>query len=169
MGDRLETKEMQARTLSRRALVSGGGLVALAGGTLVVGVTIAGTRPSPSPASPTAGSASPAASPVAAVTLRMTSHLRFEPSDVTIKVGETIMWVNESSMSHTATGDPDQNPVRKTNPEYVTLPEGAEPWGSDVLQPNESYTHAFKTPGEYHYICIPHVLSGMRGTITVEG
>jgi plastocyanin len=37
-----------------------------------------------------------------------------------------------------------------------------------MLQPGDSYSHTFTTPGEYRYICIPHVLSGMRGTITVE-
>ena len=71
-------------------------------------------------------------------------------------------------MPHTATGDPDQNPVSQANPDYVLLPEGAEPWGSELLQPGESFSHRFDTPGEYRYICIPHVLSGMRGKIIVQ-
>jgi plastocyanin len=93
--------------------------------------------------------------------------LRFDPDHVTITVGATITWVNASALPHTATGDPAQNPVATSHPEYVQLPDGAAPWGSKLLQPGESYSHTFTTPGAYHYICIPHVLSGMRGTITV--
>jgi plastocyanin len=95
-------------------------------------------------------------------------QLRFDPAHVTIKSGQTITWKNESQMPHTATGNPSQNPVVKSHPEYVQLPAGAEPWGSQMLQPGDSYSHTFTTPGEYRYICIPHVLSGMRGTVTVE-
>jgi plastocyanin len=119
-------------------------------------------------ASPTAAlPASPAATPTAAVTVKMTTQLRFDPDHVTIRVGETITWVNAGTVPHTATGDPAQNPVATSHPEYVQLPDGAAPWSSDLLQPGQSYSHTFTTPGEYHYICIPHVLSGMRATITV--
>lgn len=128
----------------------------------------------PSPTIGCAGSpaampaASPVGSPTPAVTVKMTTQLRFEPEHVTVKVGETIAWVNESTLPHTATGAPEQNPVATSHPEYVRLPDGAEPWGSELLQPGESYVHTFTIPGEYKYLCIPHVLSGMRGTITVE-
>jgi plastocyanin len=120
-------------------------------------------------ASPAAApAASPGGSPTPAVTVKMTTQLRFDPDHVTIRAGETITWVNAGTVPHTATGDPAQNPVATSHPECVQLPDGAEPWGSPLLQPGESYAHTFTTPGEYHYICIPHVLSGMRGTITVK-
>ncbi len=128
-------------------------------------------------ASPVPCAATPLASPGPAVDVQMiydpsaaesAEQLRFEPAQVTIKAGQTITWKNESQMPHTATGDPAQNPVATSHPEYVQLPDGAEPWGSEMLQPGDSYSHTFSTPGEYRYICIPHVLSGMRGTITVE-
>jgi plastocyanin len=98
----------------------------------------------------------------------MTLELRFDPETVVIPVGTTVRWINDSPMPHTATGDPEQNPLAATNPDYVTLPDGAEPWGSALLQPGETYEHTFSTPGEYRYICIPHVMSGMHGTIQVE-
>lgn len=98
----------------------------------------------------------------------MTNQLRFDPENITIKSGDTIEWVNDSSMPHTATDDPEQNPVSESHPEYVLLPDGAEPWGSELLQPGEHYLHTFDTPGAYKYFCVPHVLSGMRGSITVE-
>jgi plastocyanin len=114
--------------------------------------------------------ASPQASPAASaeVVIEMTLELRFNPDDLAIRSGTTVRWINASPMPHTATGDPEQNPVAATNPEYITLPDGAEPWGSALLQPGDTYTHTFTTPGEYRYICIPHVMSGMRGTIRVE-
>lgn len=105
----------------------------------------------------------------AEIEIRMTPELRFDPETVTIPVGTTVRWINASAMPHTATGDPEQNPIAATNPDYVVLPDGAEPWGSELLQPGETYAHRFITPGEYHYICIPHVMSDMRGTIRVDG
>ncbi len=101
-------------------------------------------------------------------TVKMTNQLRFDPENITIKAGDTIEWVNDSNMPHSATDDPAKNPVAKSHPEYVLLPDGAEPWSSELLQPGERYLHTFDTPGEYNYFCIPHVLSGMRGSITVD-
>lgn len=49
----------------------------------------------------------------------------------------------------------------------IVLPRGARPWGSKLLQPGDHYTHIFTVPGTYRYLCIPHVLSGMQGTVTV--
>ncbi|MGI8483068.1 MAG: cupredoxin domain-containing protein [Thermomicrobiales bacterium] len=98
----------------------------------------------------------------------MTAQLRFDPPQVKIKVGQAVTWINDSPLPHTATGDPAQNPINKSNPEYVQLPQNATPWGSKLLSQGERYSHTFKLPGEYKYICIPHVLSGMRGVILVE-
>ena len=128
-------------------------------------------------ASPAPCAATPVASPGPAIIVKTAydpnakdsaDQLRFDPSEVTIEAGQTITWQNESQMPHTATGDPAQNPIEKSHPEYIELPPGAEPWGSEMLQPGDSYSHTFTVPGEYKYICIPHVMSGMRGTITVE-
>ncbi|MBA2278520.1 MAG: copper-binding protein [Chloroflexia bacterium] len=98
----------------------------------------------------------------------MTLDLRFDPEHLVVTPGTAVTWVNDSAMPHTATGDPGQNPVAETHPEYIALPPGTEPWGSELLQPGETYSHTFTVPGEYRYICIPHVQSGMRGTIMVE-
>jgi len=98
----------------------------------------------------------------------MTTQLQFVPASVTLKVGDTVVWKTDSILPNPATGDPEQNPVATSHPEYVVLADGAEPWGSELLQLGESFVHTFTTPSEYRYICVPHVLSGMRGTITVE-
>lgn len=98
----------------------------------------------------------------------MTTRLRFEPAEVTVKRGETITWVNNSPIPHTTTGDPDKNPVKKTRPELAHLPPGAEGWDSGLLNEGQSFSHTFTVAGEYKYFCIPHILSGMLGKITVE-
>ncbi len=113
--------------------------------------------------------ASPVASPSAAVTIRMTTQLRFEPPDATIKLGETITWINDSPIPHTTTGDPEKNPVKETRPDVVQLPPGAETWDSGLLTQGQTFSHPFTVAGTYKYFCIPHVLSEMLGTITVEG
>lgn len=127
--------------------------------------------------SPVPCAATPLASPGPAVVVHTVydptaaqsqDQLRFDPPQVTIKTGQTIIWENASQMPHTATCDPAQNPVEKSHPEYIQLPPGAEPWGSKMLQPGDSFSYTFTVAGEYHYICIPHVMSGMRGTITVQ-
>jgi len=114
--------------------------------------------------------ASAAASPAtsAAATVEMTDQFRFSPADLTITVGETVTWINTSSMPHTSTDDPAQNPVASTHPEFSQLPDGADAWDSGLLQPGESFSHTFTVAGTYHYFCLPHALSGMLGTITVE-
>ena len=57
--------------------------------------------------------------------------------------------------------------------EYVARLRDATPRGwivvEKILQPGESFSYTFTAPGTYSYFCIPHVLSGMRGTIEVTG
>lgn len=108
------------------------------------------------------------ASPVAVWTIVMTNQLRFDPEVLRIRRGDTVEWINDSAMPHTATCDPAKNPVAASHPEYVVLPDGAEPWSSELLQPGERYRHTFDRSGEYRYFCIPHVLSGMRASIVVD-
>ncbi len=114
--------------------------------------------------------ATPGATPQAAevITIEMTSAARFDPDEIVIDVGATVEWINRSEIEHTATCDPEQNPFKKTWPELISLPDGAEPWGSELLKPGERFRHTFTVAGDYHYICFPHVLSGMQGTIRVQ-
>ena len=163
--------------MSRRAMLKATtALTVITGVPLLVQQSITGQdAPAPSEATPSASPhrplASPRASPpgVAAAAVGFTVDLRFDPEVLTIVAGTTVTWTNNSPMPHTATGDPDQNPVAASHPEYIALPDGAKPWGSAMLQPGDSFTYVFDVPGEYRYICIPHVMAGMRGTIVVEG
>ena len=153
---------------TRRRFIVGAMFTVLAASGAAVAATAKGIDAGKSDAATPA--ASPEASPkaMAEIIIAMTMSLTFDPAEIMIPPGTTVTWQNASQMPHTATGDPEQNPVGEANPDYVSLPEGAEPWGSELLQPGESFSHRFDTPGEYRYICIPHVLSGMRGKIIVQ-
>lgn len=74
--------------------------------------------------------------------------LNFEPKNVTVKVGETVRWVNEDSVNHDA--------VAKT---------GDKP-KSELFGKGESYEATFDTAGRIDYVCTVH--PGMEGTITVQ-
>ncbi len=166
------TSATEAPTFDRRRLLQCGAVLGLV-------VPVVGTLGSPAPAQEATGAtpeaspaaspmASPVASPVPAVTVKMTPQLRFEPAAVTITKGETISWVNASPMPHTTTGDPEKNPVKNTRPQLARLPAGIEGWDSGLLNERQAFSHTFTVAGEYTYFCIPHILSGMLGTITVE-
>jgi plastocyanin len=164
----LATNEQGASTIDRRRLLWGGaalGLIMPAAAALFSSASAQEAATGVVVASP---ASSPVASPVATLTVKMTSQLHFEPEEVFIQRGETITWINASPIPHTTTGDPAKNPVKKTRPELAQLPPGAEGWDSGLLNEGQSFSHTFTVTGVYKYFCIPHVLSGMLGTITVE-
>lgn len=97
-------------------------------------------------------------------TVTMTEGLRFEPSQVTVPVGTTVLWRNESTVQHTVTVDPS----RATTVGNVQLPAGAEPFESAGLSQGQTFAQQLTTPGEYRYVCRIHEGSGMVGTVTVE-
>lgn len=72
----------------------------------------------------------------------------FSPKELTIQVGDTIIWTNLDSTQHTVTSD-----------------SGTE-LDSEYLSKDETYSHTFTTVGNFAYHCIPH--PSMKGTITVE-
>ncbi len=76
----------------------------------------------------------------------------FEPVNLTINSGDTVVWEWESN-NHTTTSD---------------AISGDEVWDSGILNNGESYSKVFMTPGSYGYHCTPHVNFGMVGTITIE-
>lgn len=100
----------------------------------------------------------------ASANIQMTDLLVFEPASVTIKVGQIVEWTNGSFVVHTVTADPAEAAYQKS----VLLPEGAEPFDSNRLLPDEIYRRRFVVPGTYRYFCKPHESTGMVGEIIVE-
>ncbi len=76
----------------------------------------------------------------------------FCPSELTVKAGTTVRWVN----------------VDKRTSHSVLLKDGGKP-ESDRLFPEETAEITFVTPGPQEYLCGPHwETQNMIGMITVE-
>lgn len=94
----------------------------------------------------------------------MTNTLKFTPDTVRVEAGETVRWTNSSIIVHTVTADPEEATLENS----VRLPEGATPFDSGNMDPDETFEHTFRVPGTYRYFCIPHEATKMYGTVLVE-
>jgi plastocyanin len=74
----------------------------------------------------------------------------FAPETVTVRAGDTVTWVNDGRIVHTATG--------------WDAARGL--WDSGLLQPGQSFSFRFAQPGTYPYLCVVHPVE-MRGTVVV--
>lgn len=70
---------------------------------------------------------------------------KYIPQNITIKVGQTVMWANNDTVLHDVVGS------------------GIE---SDYLQKGEKFTYTFEEEGTYPYICTIH--PWMEGEVIVE-
>ena len=75
----------------------------------------------------------------------------YQPGNFTVKVGQSVSWVNHDSASHTVTS--------------TSVPNGASTFDSANMSPGQGYSHTFTTAGVYHYTCSYH--SFMTGMIVV--
>ncbi len=76
---------------------------------------------------------------------------RFEPEEVTVKVGDTVRWENHEKRQYHS----------------VYFEELGDPQG-DYLFPGESRERTFDRAGTFPYICEPHVKShNMKGVVLV--
>src|SRR5215210_7014642 len=94
----------------------------------------------------TSGSGSGAASTSDAVEIDM-KNFQFAPKNATVKVGQTVKWVNQDSAPHDATD------------------EDTGQFKSDQFPKGESFEFTPKKAGEINYVCTLH--PGMDGTLTV--
>lgn len=106
----------------------------------------------------------PAVTQEPAATVGMTNTMKFNPDTVRINTGETVEWTNSSLLAHSVTGDPSQSTIEGS----AQLPEGAKPFDSGMMDPDETFTHTFTKPGTYKYFCIPHEGAKMFGWVIVE-
>jgi uncharacterized cupredoxin-like copper-binding protein len=151
-------------------------LVAVAagcGGGGAVGSPTASTPVSTSPASTPASTGDPAAE-VRAIEVSTTDTLRFEPSAITVKAGETVRFVvtNPGAVEHEFyVGD---EAAQQAHAEEMA---GGEMDHGDAngieIPPGETneLDMTFDTPGELLIGChVPgHYEAGMKATLTVEG
>ena len=105
------------------------------------------SAPAPQPASQPASQPTPQpASPlVVGVSIR---DFFFNPSQITVVPGTTIVWVNDGNHPHTVTAD-----------------DGS--FDSETLMPGQSFRVTFEGQGTITYFCEIHPF--MRGSVTVNG
>jgi plastocyanin len=72
--------------------------------------------------------------------------LDYDPRDLTVTAGSTVVWTNIGDLPHTVTA------------------EGL--FDSGLMMTGDRFTWTFDTPGTYDYLCTLH--PGMVGTVTVE-
>ena len=97
------------------------------------------------------------------IAVEMNDNLRFAPSEITIKTGDTVEWRNTGSVRHTVTADPGRAPGSKN----IALPAGAETFDSGWMKGGQVFRYTFSEPGVYRYICLPHEGARMFGTVIV--
>ena len=74
--------------------------------------------------------------------------IAFNPSEVSVGVGDTVTWTNNESVAHDVTAD--------------SFSSG-EPGG---MMSGDTFEHTFEEAGTFDYVCTVH--PGMEGTVTVE-
>ena len=76
----------------------------------------------------------------------------FLPSEVTIGVGESVTWYNDSTTAHTVTsGNPEDGPDSV--------------FDSSLFLAGNTFSHTFTEAGQYEYFCSIH--PWMQGIVTV--
>jgi plastocyanin len=74
------------------------------------------------------------------------TNWHFDPAEVTVPAGSTVVWVNQGEQDHTVTAD-DQS------------------FDSGYKKKGATFERAFARPGRYSYHCAPH--PWMKGTVVV--
>jgi len=133
------------------------------------------------------GTATPAAASAAAVptssgggsgavhkvdmVLNAQGEYRFVPSALTIKVGDTVQWVNVSGGPHNVQFRANGIPAGADAKLNAAMQNRIGPLNGALLTaPNATYEISFAgaPAGTYNYTCTPHELLGMNGTLTVQ-
>ena len=118
-----------------------------------------GSNPSYSPAYPPVQASptpAPMPSPAAGQVTVVMQNIAFNPANITIHVGQQVVWVNNDSVPHTTTSGSCTGVTCTPSPG----------WDSGTLNPGQSFSHTFTTAGTFTYFCLIHG-AVMQGTVTV--
>ncbi len=97
-------------------------------------------------------------------TVSMTGDYQFTPAGLSVPLGSTVVWHNQSNRRHAVTTDPDDIGEGA----QIVIPDGVLPFNSPDLFTGETWRVHFTVPGAYVYACPYHHDRGMIGSITVE-
>ncbi len=101
--------------------------------------------------------------------LEGTAYL-YVPAELSIKVGDRIVFHNVSGGPHNTQFWADSIPAGAAEALGAGMPDQMSPLaGPLVVEPNATYTVTFtNTPaGEYKFYCLPHLANKMFGKVTV--
>jgi plastocyanin len=88
----------------------------------------------------------------------------YEPAKLTVKVGQSVEWINTGESVHSVT----LVPADAQSPKDVSEPKGAPTFDSGFMPPGGIFTYTFRVPGTYRYFCVPHEKAGMVGIVVVK-
>lgn len=99
------------------------------------------------------------------------SGYKFDPSNLTIKVGDGVKFTVASGPPHNVTFWPDSIPSGAAGQLSANMPNTtAQLTGPLLMNPNDTYVVSFAgvPAGTYKFYCTPHLALGMHGQITVQ-
>ena len=98
----------------------------------------------------------------------------YRPAELTVSVGDTVVWENTSSRAHTVTAYEAAIPDAAeyfASGGYDDEETAREAWTSDFgggLENGDRFSYTFEVAGRYDYVCIPHETGGMYATVFAE-
>ena len=100
-------------------------------------------------------------------------NYRYVPDELTIKVGETVRWINVNGFPHNVAFYEDKIPEGSASTLATLIPAEGKlaPLSSQLfLQPDQQIEITFVgvPTGDYGYYCTPHEPLGMVATLTIE-
>ena len=85
--------------------------------------------------------------------IQQIGQVYYDPTDISVSIGTTVVWTNNDNMAHTATSG--------------SLEQGISgEFDSDLMPPGESFEYTFNTADTFDYFCLLH--PWMIGTVNVE-
>lgn len=78
--------------------------------------------------------------------------MKYDTPELTVKVGDTVYWVNQEVMPHNVAFKKDE--------------VGPDAFRGEMLKKDQAYSITFTEAGEFDYFCTPHPF--MRGKVIVE-
>jgi plastocyanin len=148
------------------AMVAGAALLVAACGGKENKTADSTTMTNPPAASTTTGGAT---HEINMVMVSPTSY-KFEPENTTIKAGDKVVFKGVSGLSHNVAFLKDSIPPGAEAVLDAQMKDGPQPLSTNMIADGGQVEISFANApaGTYHYICIPHLPMGMKGTITVQ-